>query len=71
VDTRTSLAGEFRLHGKKVVVVADHFSSKGDDDPLFGRWQPPVRASEEARHGQARVVNAFVEELVAADPRRR
>jgi predicted extracellular nuclease len=49
-------------------VVANHFSSKGDD-PLFGRWQPPVRASEIARHGQAQAVNDFVDELVAADPR--
>jgi uncharacterized protein len=67
-DTRKSLAGEFRLHGKKVFVIANHFSSKTADDPLFGRWQPPVRASELARHGQAQVVNAFVDELVAADP---
>ena len=44
-DTRKSLAGEFRLHGKKVFVVANHFSSKTADDPLFGRVQPPIRAS--------------------------
>jgi uncharacterized protein len=69
VDTRKSLAGEFRLRGRKVFVVANHFSSKGDDDPLFGRWQPPIRASEPARHGQAQAVNDFVDELVAADPR--
>jgi hypothetical protein len=68
VDIRKSLAGEFRLHGKKVFVVANHFSSKTADDPLFGRWQPPIRASEPARHGQAQVVNDFVDQLVAADP---
>jgi predicted extracellular nuclease len=68
VDTRKSLAGEFRMHGKKVFVVANHFSSKSADDPLFGRWQPPVRYSEPARHGQAQVVNDFVDQLVAADP---
>jgi predicted extracellular nuclease len=67
-DTRKSLAGEFRLHGKKVFVIANHFSSKTADDPLFGRVQPPVRASELARHGQAQAVNDFVDELVAADP---
>jgi uncharacterized protein len=67
-DTRKSLAGEFRLHGKKVFVVANHFSSKTADDPLFGRVQPPIRASELARHGQAQAVNAFVDQLVAADP---
>jgi predicted extracellular nuclease len=68
VDTRKSLAGEFRLHGKKVFVVANHFSSKTADDPLFGRWQPPERHSELARHAQAQVVNDFVDQLVAADP---
>jgi uncharacterized protein len=68
-DTRKSLAGEFRLHGKPVFVIANHFSSKTADDPLFGRVQPPVRASEPARHGQARAVNDFVDQLVAADPR--
>jgi uncharacterized protein len=67
-DTRKSLAGEFRLHGKPVFVVANHFSSKTADDPLFGRWQPPIRASELARHGQAQAVNDFVDELVTADP---
>jgi uncharacterized protein len=68
VDTRKSLAGEFRLHGKTVFVLANHFSSKTADDPLFGRVQPPVRASEDARHGQAQVVNDFVDQLAAADP---
>ena len=67
-DTRKSLAGEFRLHGKKVFVVANHFSSKTADDPLFCRVQLPVRASEPARHAQAQVVNDFVDQLVAADP---
>jgi uncharacterized protein len=68
-DTRKSLAGEFRLHGKPVFVVANHFSSKTADDPLFGRVQPPIRASELARHGQAQAVNDFVDQLVAAVPR--
>jgi uncharacterized protein len=67
-DTRKSLAGEFRLHGRKVFVVANHFSSKTADDPLFGRVQPPIRASELARHGQAQAVNSFMDQLVAADP---
>jgi len=69
VDTRKSLAGEFRLHGKPVFVIANHFSSKTADDPLFGRVQPPIRASEPARHGQAQAINDFVDQLVAADPR--
>ena len=36
-DTRKSLVGEFRAHGKKLFIVVNHFSSKGDDQPLFPR----------------------------------
>jgi predicted extracellular nuclease len=60
-------AGEFRMHGKKVFVVANHFSSKGGDDPLFGRFQPPTRVTETARHAQAQVVNDFVDRILAVD----
>ena len=66
--TRKSLAGEFRMHGKKVFVIANHFSSKGGDQPLFGRFQPPARSSEPKRHDQAQAVNAFVDSILAADP---
>jgi predicted extracellular nuclease len=67
-ETRKSLAGEFRFRGKKLFAVVVHFSSKGDDQPLFGRFQPPTRLSEVARHGQAEVVADFVSELRDADP---
>ena len=67
-DTRKPLVGEFRMRGKKVFVIANHFSSKGGDEPLFGRFQPPARPTEEARHAQAQSVNDFVDELLAADP---
>jgi predicted extracellular nuclease len=66
-DTRKSLVGEFRARGKKLFVVVNHFSSKGDDQPLFGPAQPPTRNSELARHGQAQVVHDFVADLLAED----
>jgi predicted extracellular nuclease len=66
--TRKPLAGEFRMRGKKVFVIANHFSSKGGDEPLFGRFQPPTRSTEVARHAQAQSVNDFVDELLAVDP---
>jgi predicted extracellular nuclease len=68
VDTRKSLVGEFRARGKKLFVVVNHFSSKTDDQPLFGPAQPPTRFSENARHGQAQVVHDFVATLLDADP---
>jgi predicted extracellular nuclease len=67
-DTRKSLVGEFRARGKKLFVIVNHFSSKTDDQPLFGPAQPPTRFSEIARHGQAQVVHDFVATLLAADP---
>jgi uncharacterized protein len=66
--SRKPLVGEFRMRGKKVFVIANHFNSKGGDHPLFGHFQPPVRSSEAQRHAQAAIVNAFVDDLVEADP---
>ena len=66
-DTRKSLAAEFDIRGRKVFAIVNHFSSKGDDQPLFGPAQPPARFSEIARHGQAQVVNDFVDEILAKD----
>ena len=54
--TRKPLAGEFVWNDKTLIAIVNHFSSKGGDDPLFGRFQPPVRPSETARHQQADVV---------------
>jgi predicted extracellular nuclease len=66
-DSRKPLAGEFVFEGRRLFVVANHFASKGGDAPLFGRFQEPYRPSELQRRGQARVVNAWVERLLAAD----
>ena len=66
-DTRKSLVAEFDVRDRTVFAIVNHFSSKGDDQPLFGPAQPPVRFSEIARHGQAQVVNDFVDEILARD----
>ncbi|MBB5924255.1 hypothetical protein FHR81_005332 [Actinoalloteichus hoggarensis] len=68
VDSRKPLVGQFRFEGRNVFVVANHFASKGGDQPLHGRFQPPHRSSEEQRLEQAAVVRAFVDEVVAVDP---
>ena len=68
-STRKPLAGEFTWQGNPLIVIANHFSSKGGDDPLFGRVQPPVRSSEPKRHEQAASVNAFVDQIQAVDRR--
>ncbi len=70
-DSRKPLVGEFNYRGQKLFVVQNHFVSKGEDTPLFGRFQPPRLESEPQRRDQAQVVNNFVEELLAANPNAR
>ena len=67
-SSRKPVAGEFTFQGRTLFVVSNHFNSKGGDDPLFGRWQPPVRSSEVQRHQQAQILNDFVSNLLAVDP---
>jgi predicted extracellular nuclease len=72
--SRKPLAAEFEWRGRTVFAVVNHFASKGGDDPLFGRFQPPVRHTEngpDGRHRQAELVNAFARDLLAADKQAR
>ncbi|GAA4403942.1 endonuclease/exonuclease/phosphatase family protein [Fodinibacter luteus] len=64
-SSRKPLVGEFVFNGKTVFVVANHFNSKGGDEPLAGRKQPPSRISEIQRLQQADAVRAFVDDLQA------
>src|SRR6185295_15548991 len=66
--SRKPLAGEFEFRGRKVFVIANHFNSKGGDDPLMGHVQPPRYPSETQRHRQATVEHAFVQSIADADP---
>jgi predicted extracellular nuclease len=67
-NSRKPLVGEFVFNDKTVFVVANHFNSKGGDQPLFGRFQPPTRSSEVQRQLQATEVREFVDQLRAVDP---
>jgi hypothetical protein len=60
--------GKKALQGKKLTIIGNHFKSKGGDDPLFGVNWPPERETEYQRKGQAGVVRAFVDGLLAEDP---
>lgn len=66
-STRKPLVGEFTFNGQTLFVIANHFSSKGGDQPLFGRFQPPTLGSEAKRIQQAQIVNDFVDAILAAD----
>jgi uncharacterized protein len=67
-DSRKPVAAEFTFRGRPLFVVANHFNSKGGDDPLFGRFQPPQRSSETQRLAQAEAVHGFVADVLAEDP---
>jgi hypothetical protein len=65
--SRKPLAGEFVFQGRKVIVVANHFNSKGGDQSADGRFQPPIRSSETQRKLQAAVLNQFVHDILTID----
>lgn len=67
-NSRKPLVGEFLYEGQTVFVIANHFNSKGGDNPLFGHFQPPVLVTETQRNQQAQVVNNFVDAILAVDP---
>ena len=64
--SRKPLAAEFTFHGQTLFAIVNHFNSKTGDQPLYGRFQPPVRSSEVQRHQQAQLVNDFVDQILAA-----
>ncbi|WP_437907034.1 DNRLRE domain-containing protein [Sorangium sp. So ce327] len=67
-SSRKPLAGEFRWNGQPLFVVANHWNSKGGDEPLYGRFQPPTLSSEAQRRQQATVVAGFVRQILDSDP---
>ncbi|MEU3183065.1 endonuclease/exonuclease/phosphatase family protein [Streptomyces sp. NPDC006923] len=66
-NSRKPLVGEFTFRGEQYFVIGNHFNSKGGDQPLYGRFQPPVLSSEVQRLAQAKEVNTFVSGLLAKD----
>ncbi|MFD4673030.1 endonuclease/exonuclease/phosphatase family protein [Lentzea sp. NPDC058450] len=66
-SSRKPLAGEFKFRGRTVFVVANHFNSKGGDEAIHGRNQPPNRTSEVQRAKQATALKTFTEQIRAID----
>ncbi|WP_240794317.1 5'-nucleotidase C-terminal domain-containing protein [Bacillus sp. BHET2] len=62
-DSRKPLAAQFNFKGEDVIVVNNHFNSKGGDQPVFGKNQPPVLGSEDQRLQIAEIVNSFVSDI--------
>ena len=66
--SRKPLVGIFEADGVELMIVNNHFNSKGGDDDLFGNVQPPVLSSELQRVEQARIVGDYVQGLLDTDP---
>lgn len=66
-SSRKPLAAQFDFQGESVIVVANHFNSKGGDQPLFGKNQPAVLGSEVQRMKIATILHDFVEDIVEKD----
>ncbi len=66
--SRKPLVGEFVFNGQTVYVIGNHFNSKGGDQPLFGRFQPPTLTTEPQRLQQSQVVRQFVDQLLGVNP---
>ncbi|MCP9954179.1 hypothetical protein LUX33_41055 [Actinomadura madurae] len=66
--TRKPVAGELTWQGRRLIVIANQwFPRTGDDQPLFGRNQPPSQPTAWRRDAQARVVARFVNSVRRVD----
>ncbi len=67
-DSRKPLAAQFKFRGEQVIMLANHWNSKGGDTPIFGKQQPPVLNSENQRVEIAKSVGRFVEQVHKDNP---
>ncbi len=71
IKSRKPLAVELDIDGGRFFFIVCHLRSKGGDDSLFGRRQPPMRRSEKQRTPQTTIVRNLVVEILALDPQAR
>ncbi|PTH26501.1 endonuclease [Staphylococcus arlettae] len=67
-DSRKPLAAQFKFRGEQVIMLANHWNSKGGDTPIFGNQQPPVLNSENQRVEIAKAVGRFVDQVHKDNP---
>jgi len=67
-SSRKPIEARFLVEGSVVTVINNHLNSKIGDNALFGNVQPRVLLTEAQRLEQAQIINARVNELLAADP---
>jgi predicted extracellular nuclease len=67
-SSRKPLVVNFTVDGQQLIVINNHFNSKGGDQPLFGVTQPPQQGSAAQRLQQAQAVASFVQSVLAINP---
>lgn len=67
-SSRKPLIAQFTFNGETYTFINNHLNSKGGDDPIFGSNADPVLASETQRIEQAKLIKAYVDQLLAANP---
>ncbi|EMF47420.1 Endonuclease/Exonuclease/phosphatase family protein [Planococcus halocryophilus Or1] len=67
-NTRKPIAAQFDFQGEQVVVIGAHLNSKGGDQPLFGKNQPPFLGSVEERIELATAINGFIADGLEQNP---
>ncbi|MBE2196428.1 MAG: DUF3616 domain-containing protein [Anaerolinea sp.] len=63
-SSRKPLAAQFTVQGESFFIINNHFNSKGGDQALYGRNQPPTLSSETQRMQQATLVRDFVNQIL-------
>ena len=66
--SRKPVAAEFTFNGDDVIVIGNHWNSKGGDTPIFGAIQPPVLKSEIQRKKIAQIVHDFIADVKVKNP---
>lgn len=67
--SRRPLAGEFMFRGEIIFLIANHWSSKSEDQDEWSRYQPAQLLTEPQRDRQAVVVRDFVQRILNLDAR--
>jgi len=67
-SSRKPLVVDMNIEGQQIIVISNHFNSKGGDEPLFGPEQAPTNGSEVQRLQQAQAVAAFVQGILTLNP---
>ncbi|ANU27520.1 endonuclease [Planococcus versutus] len=67
-NTRKPIAAQFEFQGEQVVVIGAHLNSKGGDQPLYGKNQPPFLGSVAERIQLATAINGFIQDGLKQNP---